>query len=335
VAALISPAGAAVRHWVRDAVDEGRPPALPALTSLPTKGSLLVDSPRGPWVVHADGSKRLLGSYDEATWSPRGLFVAATTTHQLAALEPGGAVRWTLARRGPVEAPAWSPDGYRIAYLDGSELRMVVGDGSGDRLLDAGVAAIAPSWQPTGARVLSYVTAGGTVRTMRTGDGKALFALPAGPPPSSIAWSADGSRLLVVRPGSLSAYDRDGGHAWRVQAPAGTRIISAAPAPGGGYAATVLRPTAGSLGSLRLLGPGGGGRRLFEGLGAFDDVVFSPDGRWLLLAWRGADQWLFINPDDPRRVVAIADIAAQFTPGATSAAAFPRVAGWCCPGTSG
>src|SRR5262245_59994942 len=58
LAVLISPAGAAVRHWVRDAVEPAREPAQPALTSLPAPGSLLVDSAKGPWVVHGDGSKR-------------------------------------------------------------------------------------------------------------------------------------------------------------------------------------------------------------------------------------------------------------------------------------
>ena len=60
-------------------------------------------------------------------------------------------------------------------------------------------------------------------------------------------------------------------------------------------------------------------------------LLYSPDGEWLLLAWRSADQWLFLNPADPRRVVAISDIAAQFDPGTTSPPSFPKLAGWCCP----
>ena len=49
--ALIGPAGAAVRHWVRDAVTTGHAPSLPALNALPAPGSLLVDSARGPWIA--------------------------------------------------------------------------------------------------------------------------------------------------------------------------------------------------------------------------------------------------------------------------------------------
>ena len=87
----------------------------------------------------------------------------------------------------------------------------------------------------------------------------------------------------------------------------------------------------GERSELPCSGPGGGRTRSSPGLGRFDDVVYSPDGEWLLLAWRSADQWLFLNPAHPRRVVAVADIAAQFDPGTTSPPAFPAVAGWCCP----
>lgn len=80
-----------------------------------------------------------------------------------------------------------------------------------------------------------------------------------------------------------------------------------------------------------MLYEGGSRRRLFPGLGRLRQVIWSPDGRWLLATWQSADQWLFLNPGHPRRIVAIADIAAQFNPGATSPSAFPHVAGWCCP----
>ncbi len=84
IAALViglSPAGAKVGDLVEqmgDAVGLGEEDAKPALRSLPAAGELLVESAQGPWIVRDDGSKRLLGDYDEATWSPRGLFVAVT-----------------------------------------------------------------------------------------------------------------------------------------------------------------------------------------------------------------------------------------------------------------
>ena len=307
---------------------------MPALTSLPAPGSLLVDSPRGPWVVHADGAKRLLGPYGESAWSPHGLYVAATTRHQLAAVDPLGEVRWTLGREGPVRKPAWSPDGERIAYLNGGELRVVAGDGTGDRLLEPTVAPVGPAWEP-GSRLLSFVAHSGRVRTVDVDTGRAVFEAPAPVNPLHLGWSADGRRLLVATRTALVALDRLGRPVWRAEAPSGTDIVSSAIAPGGDRAATVLVSKSGERSELALLGPGGHGRTLFQGLGRFAEVLYSPDGEWLLLAWRSADQWLFLNPADPKRVVAISDIAAQFDPGTTSAPSFPSIEGWCCPALSG
>ncbi len=329
LAAAISPAGAAVRDWVGEAVEPDQKPAQPALTSLPAPGRLLVDSARGPWVVHADGSRRLLGDYRESSWSPHGLYVAVTNRTQLAAVDPLGGVRWTLARTGPVRHPAWSPDGYRIAYLNGPELRVVAGDGSGDRRLEPAVAAVGPAWDPRGARMLSFVTQGGRVRTVQADDGRVAFEASVAAAPTGLEWSPDGGRLLVVSRTGLEAVDRDGGLAWRAPAPRGTRVLAAAIAPGGERAAAVLASRAGNRGALVILGRGSP-RTLFEGPGRFDDVTYSPGGDRLLLTWSGADQWLFLDPRGKRRVVAISDIAAQFDPGTTSPPAFPSVAGWCC-----
>lgn len=330
LAVLISPAGAAVRHWVRDAVEPAREPAQPALTSLPAPGSLLVDSVKGPWIVQEDGSKRLLGAYRESAWSPRGLYVAATGEHELAAVDPLGEVRWTLARSGPVHGPAWSPDGYRVAYLNGAELRVVAGDGTGDRPVAAAAANVAPAWEPRSPHLLSYVTPGGRVRTVQADSGRVSFEAEAGVDPLHLEWSADGRRLLVTSRSRITALDRAGEPVWRAKAPSGMDFVASAIAPGGGSAATVLVSRGGDRSELVLLGPSGGGRVPFVGSGRFDDVVYSPDGEWLLLTWRSADEWLFLNLHDPRRIVAVSDIAAQFDPGTTSPPSFPAIAGWCC-----
>ncbi|MET0557715.1 MAG: hypothetical protein ABW065_03465 [Solirubrobacterales bacterium] len=331
IAALVSPAGAAVRHFVRDAVDDGQRPAQLALTSLPTTGSLLVDSPRGPWVVHADGSKRLLGAYEESTWSPHGLYVAVTKGQELAAVDPEGEVRWTVARAGGMKDPAWSPDGFRIAYLSGRQLRVIAGDGSGDRALVDAVKRVAPAWAPGAGRSLSFVDSGGVVRTLSVDTGQQTSAVPAPPGTRRLEWSRDGSRLLVVAPGELQLRDRSGKLLWHDEAPRGAGFAAAALSPSGRDVAAVVAAATGTRSELLSLAPGEPPRRLFSGFGRLGEVVYSPDGRWLLLAWRSADHWLFLNPADPRRVVAVSDVAAQFNPGATSPAAFPSVAGWCCP----
>ena len=106
VAAALSPPGRSVVHSLRKAV--GVKQAEPALFSLPTRGQLLVSSRSGLWLVRADGSKRRLGHYRDAAFSPHGLFVAVTRDDLLAAVDPHGRVRWTLTRPGPVTRPAWS-----------------------------------------------------------------------------------------------------------------------------------------------------------------------------------------------------------------------------------
>ena len=65
---------------------------------------------------------------------------------------------------------------------------------------------------------------------------------------------------------------------------------------------------------------------VFAGTGGFTDLAWSPDGRWLLVAWAGADQWLFLRPDGGGRVRAVGSIAEQFGGGP-----FPKLGGWCCP----
>ena len=116
----LSPAGAKVgdlAEEVVEAVGIGEDDARPALRSLPTEGELLVESELGPWIVREDGSKRLLGDYREASWSPRGLFVAAAEGRELIAVEPTGEVRWTITSAARVSDPRWGGFGFdtRIA----------------------------------------------------------------------------------------------------------------------------------------------------------------------------------------------------------------------------
>src|SRR5687767_169291 len=112
---VLTPVGADVRDFVKDVVDNEPDPAR-SLTRLPGGGELLVESGEGPWIVRADGSQRLLGDFEEATWSPHGLFVAVTKGGRLSAVDPLGNPRWTVTRPSPVASPRWSASGYRVAY---------------------------------------------------------------------------------------------------------------------------------------------------------------------------------------------------------------------------
>ena len=128
--------GDAVARWVRDVLGRGHESARPALVRVPGGGRLLVTSaeiPASAWVVSADGSRRRLGNYSGASWSPHGRFVVAWRGGELRAVEPNGRVRWSLSRPGPISAARWAPvDGFRIVYLSGGSLRVVSGDGTGD-----------------------------------------------------------------------------------------------------------------------------------------------------------------------------------------------------------
>jgi hypothetical protein len=225
VAAALSPPGRSVVHSLRKAVGVER--AEPALFSLPAPGQLLVTSREGAWLVHPDGSKRLLGRYRDVAFSPHGLFVAGTRANQLVALDPQGHVRWTLARPSP-RLPVWTGTrtNTRITYLSRGRLRMVAGDGTGDHLLGPASLRRTP---PAAARIRRHA----------------------------------GQSEVVV----------------------GRHVV-------------------------------------FRGTGVFDQVTQSPDGRWLLVSWPTANQWVFLRLH-PRRIVGVARIAQQFGRGA-------RVAGWCC-----
>jgi hypothetical protein len=317
-AAALSPPGQAVIDRVRDAI--GVEDADEALFSLPTGGRLLVESADGPWIVQPDGSKRRLGDYREASWSPFGRFVVATRQNELVALEPDGDVRWSLARRD-VRAPRWggTRTDTRIAYLSGTDLRVVAGDGTDDRLLARRSARVAPVWRPRSRHVLTYATQAGAIVALDTERRRVLWRAPATRPVEALEWSSDGRRLLVLRGGRVDVLTRDGVASTGIR-PSG-KVLAAAFRPGShaiAYAVERGRRT-----QLALVAEGGG--ELFSGAGRLDEVAWSPDGRWLLLGWREADQWVFVRATDAPRIAAVASISGQF--GGT----FPRVAGWCCP----
>jgi len=332
IAVAFTPPGAAVADWVRNAVDPGEQAARPALTSLPTDGQLLVVSPRGVWVVQRDGSKRRLGNYDEAHWSPNGLFVVGTRGRQLVALDPKGEVRWSLARSRPIHDASWSPDGYRIAYLAGSSLRMTAGDGTGDRLLRQLAGPAAPAWRPGPNQGLTFSDPSGRITLVDPDRGRRLWATAPGPVPDQLAWTADGRRLVALAAGSVRVLSADGRLLSEFPLGASAQPHSVAVHPGGNSVAVSLRDARGrsEVISFPLHQRPQRPRRLFAGQGSFTDLSWSPDGRWLLVAWREANQWLFVRSTRVKKVDAVSNIAGQFEPGGNGSAAFPTIGGWCC-----
>ena len=324
VAATISSPGRAVLDEIREVVGVER--AQPALFSLPAPGRLLVASDAGVWVVQQDGSRRLLGDYREATWSPFGRFVAVTRENELAALEPDGDVRWTLARPG-VTSPSWAgtETDTRVAYADRTGVRVVAGDGTGDRLL-LRVAGALVAWRPGPAHVLA-VASPREIRVVDGATGRTIWRARAPARPTAVSWSSDGQRLLVYSAGSLRVFDARGGLPLDL-GPAAAPIRAAALAPNGRAVAYVMEATGQSQLWIvpRIRPDGNAARRLFAGTGELGGLAWSPDGRWLLVTWANSDQWLFVRADG-RGIRAVSNISKQFR-----SRSFPRIEGWCCTG---
>lgn len=338
-ALLLSPAGAAVRGWIGDTFDAGMPNAEHGLAEIPGGGRLLVESRSGPWVVEANGSRRLLGDYREATWSPRGLFVAVADGRTLSAVEPDGTPHWSLDARGQVTDMRWSPSGYRIAYRSGRALRVTVANGSGDRLIAPRTRPVAPAWSPLGVHQLAYISAAGELRIADTESGVELASATALTGVRELEWGGGvlleaSRRALWTRPTVISKL----GGTVRIGLPrrlpmpdGGGTVRDVALSPSGRTVAALvgLRGRRGPRSAV-LLYPAGGGppRRLLRVPGRLGQLAWAPDGHRLLVTWPGADQWLFL-PTGRGEGRALAGVAAAFAPGHSSAA-FPRVEGWCC-----
>jgi hypothetical protein len=310
-AGIASSPGRALLDSVREAV--GVEHAQPALFSLPASGRLLVVSDDGPWIVQADGSKRRLGDWREASWSPFGRFVIAARANELAALDAQGNVRWSLARPR-VRFPRWggSRTDTRVAYLSGNRLHVVAGDGTHD--VDAGAATpIAPAWRPGPQHVLAYVDARGRVRVLDT-EGSMLWRTAPYAAPRLLEWSRDGRRLVLATRDRVVTLGNGGK---QLASRPARGVVAVAPAP---------RGTAMALARARevLVLDRGGATRVFAGSGPFGGLAWSPDGAWLVVSWPQADQWVFVRVRGPHRIRAVSNVAQQFD-------GFPRLGAWCCP----
>jgi hypothetical protein len=323
-AAALSPPGLAVLGSIRDAV-RGEPNAKPALFSLPASGRLLVNSDRGAWVVQRDGSKRLLAGYGDASWSPHGLYLAAISGNELRALEPDGNVHWSIGRP-QLHSPRWSDAGHgdeRVAYISATTLRIIGGDGRGDRAL-ARADLVPPAWRPR-THVVAFADTRGRVVVVDADTTHRLWARRAQQRPVELQWSSDGRFLLVRGTSSITVFGADGRQRLEPLGQGAAPVVDASFASseaavafvqqGGGRSFLWLYP--------KLRPDGTAARRVFVGAGVFDRVLWSPNGRWLLLAWPSADQWLFFRSAAVRKIVPVSGIEAAFGPGAVPA-------GWCC-----
>jgi len=323
VAAAVTPPGRSVVNSIRDAVGRakvvGVRPAHRELVRLPTQGQLLVQSQRGPWVVQENGSRRLLGPYRMASWSPHGKYVAVVLRgFELAALDTKGNVRWTKGRKQRLAFPRWSYEGYRIAYLSADTVRVITGDGMQDWGLGSADPRVAPAWRPSTHEV-AYVGADGSVRVADADARKLLWHASAFPDNvRALTWSGDGTRLLVLGRTSVRVYRATGAPIG--SAPTTGPSTAAAFAPQSHRFALVVGATVVLVDgdTLRF-----SSRALFTGTTHLSGLAWSPDGTWLLIGWPGADQLVFVHVGVHPKLVAVSNVAEQFL-----SAPFPVIAGW-------
>lgn len=326
----------AVARLMREVLGIGGDRARPALVHVPGGGRLLVQAPSGTWVVAADGSRRRVGRYDGASWSPHGLFFVAWRNGQLTAAEPGGQVRWSLARRQAIRVARWAPvDGFRIAYLAGRRLRVVNGDGTGDRRLAPARPAVPPAWRPDKRHVLAYADPAERVRVVAVDSGTELWRSRRLPGTGALAWSSDGRRLAAATRRRVVVFGGYGRRLASFEAPAGHVIVDVAWQPGSWQLVVVRHDRDGRHSEVSLREParGSGDRVLLSGPGRFGSVAWSPAGRRLLIAWPEADQWVFVGPGGGR-ATAVGDISRHFDP-AGNDPRFPERVEWCCPAAGG
>lgn len=125
-----------------------------------------------------------------------------------------------------------------------------------------------------------------------------------------IAWSAGGTELVVVTAHGIRVFDAEGKLVTRDD---GSSLDAAF--VGGSDEVAVLRRN----GDVVVLGLPG---VLFRAPG-LRQIVSAPDGRWLLLTWPAADQWVFVRAHGTHMIHAYSGITRQFGMGS-----FPVVSGW-------
>jgi hypothetical protein len=275
-----------------------------------------VTADSGAWVVEQDGSKRLLGTYREASWSPFCRYVVASRPNELVALTPEGDVRWSLARPN-VRFPRWggTRTDTRIAYLSNGQLRVVGGDGKRDRRAARRASPVAPAWRPGPAHVLTYSRDDGFVRVV-DGDRGTVLGRREARNVVALDWVAD--RRLLVTPTRASLFDdssqgvlrRDGLFTHGTLSPRAQQLA--------------LVSTHAGTSVVELVSRTGTTRQLFSGRGQFGRPVWSPDGHWLAIGWPEADQLVLISVTGKQQIRAVSNVSAQFR-----SKSFPTISGWC------
>ncbi len=302
----------------RSAIEE----AAPALFSLPAPGGCSSRPAAARGSRSADGSKRLLGRLPRGVWSPFGRFVARRARERARRARAGRRRALDARAAGRVRsAPGAGPRRTRGSHT-------ARGDGCGSSPATApatGCSRAAPrtSRRP-GARApgtsSTYATRGGEVVTVDTGTGRVLWRRRAAGPVAALEWSSDGGGCSCRAATFADVLTRDGRPFTGFVPEEGRDPRRRVPAGGPRRRVRPRDPWA-DAGRCVDGEPGG---LVFSGPGRIDELAWSPDGRWLLLGWRAADQWLFVRPGArPSR-------RPRTSRASSAPTTFPTLAGWCC-----
>ena len=177
------------------------------------------------YVVRADGrgERQLAGSLRSCdgwlpgrawlSWSPDGSRIVTSCAGSLYLVSTGWSATLRLTRGTSDADPVWSPDSSSIIFVRGSSLYTIRPDGSDLHGLSGTGGAYNPAWSPDGRKIAfaKFIANDGQVQTILA-DGKSRRLVVAGIPngPDSVAWSADGTRLLYSdEPGVSGAFTAD------------------------------------------------------------------------------------------------------------------------------
>ncbi len=141
----------------------------------------------------------------------------------------------------------------------------------------------------------------------------------------------DAGRGSLTDAGRSDAAPATLGRPRQLPVPAGEIVRDAALSPGGNRVAALLSGRTGGVRRTELVLfdlRRGGSIRPLAVPGRLTELAWSPDGRRLLVGWPRFDEWLFLAAGRAEGK-AVTGVSQAFAAG-DRAAAFPRVAGWCC-----
>jgi WD40 repeat protein len=202
---------------------------------------------------------------------------------------------------------------------------VIAGDGTGDRKLAQNAGPVAPTWRPGHDYLLAYTQVNGTVVARDADTGRVAWSNRPSGPTRLLAWSSNGARLLVLTPAAAIVLDGSGNQVEQVPSAHNGPPLDGALSPDGKQLALL---SAGDITLTDVSRPHAIEQRLFTGAG-LDQLAWSPDGRWLLVTWPAADQWVFIHIAGQPRIIAVSKISEQFR-NVGAPPAFPALDGWCC-----